>query len=174
MLGFKSKKERWRKGVQTRESSGKVKYHMQFNASLSCSWHWAGSKSPEVRCHKEKCLHFLPRSNLSNFGFRAFSLRLFNLTGNLHKAMVLPCLPVKCVFEYVYKIYLSEMKWKLLSGVLPTPWDPMACIVHGIPQARILEWVAILFSRGSSQPRNRTQVSRIAGGFVTGWAARGT
>ena len=37
--------------------------------------------------------------------------------------------------------------------------------VHGILQARILEWVAFLFSRGSSQPRDQTQVSRIVGGF---------
>ena len=42
--------------------------------------------------------------------------------------------------------------------------------VHGILQARILEWVAIPFSRGSSQPSDRTQVSRIAGGFFTSWA----
>ena len=39
--------------------------------------------------------------------------------------------------------------------------------VHGILQARILEWVAFAFSRGSSQPRDQTQVSRIAGGFFT-------
>ena len=39
--------------------------------------------------------------------------------------------------------------------------------VHGILQARILEWIAFPFSRGSSQPRNRTQVSHIAGGFFT-------
>ena len=37
--------------------------------------------------------------------------------------------------------------------------------IHGIPQARIWEWVAIPFSRGSAQPKDRTQVSRIAGGF---------
>ena len=42
--------------------------------------------------------------------------------------------------------------------------------VHGILQARILEWVAFPFSRVSSQPRDRTQVSRIAGGFFTTWA----
>ena len=41
----------------------------------------------------------------------------------------------------------------------PTLCDP----VHGILQARILEWVAISFSRGSSQPRDQTQVSCIAG-----------
>ena len=46
--------------------------------------------------------------------------------------------------------------------------------VHGILQARILEWVAFPFSRGSSQPRDRTQVSRIAGGFSTSWATRET
>ena len=41
-----------------------------------------------------------------------------------------------------------------------------------ILQARILEWVAIPFSRGSSQPRDRTQVSLIAGEFFTIWATR--
>ena len=44
--------------------------------------------------------------------------------------------------------------------------------VHGILQARILDWVAIPFSRRSSQPRDRTQVSRIAGRFFTIWATR--
>ena len=44
--------------------------------------------------------------------------------------------------------------------------------VHGILQARILEWVAFSFSRGSSQPRDRTQVSHTAGGFFTSWATR--
>ena len=52
----------------------------------------------------------------------------------------------------------------------PTLCDPVdyslpGSSVHGILQARILEWVAIPFSRGSSQPRDRTQVSRIAGRF---------
>ena len=42
--------------------------------------------------------------------------------------------------------------------------------VHGILQARILEWVDFPFSRGSSQPRNQTGVSCIAGGFLTSWA----
>ena len=53
-----------------------------------------------------------------------------------------------------------------------TPWT-VACQAPpstGILQARILEWVAIPFSRGSSQPRDGTQVSRIAGRFFTGWA----
>ena len=44
--------------------------------------------------------------------------------------------------------------------------------VHGILQARTLEWIAFPFSRGSSQPRDWTQVSRTAGGFFTSWATR--
>ena len=47
----------------------------------------------------------------------------------------------------------------------PTFCNPMDYIVHGILQARILEWVAFPFSRGSSQPRDQTQVSHTAGGF---------
>ena len=53
-----------------------------------------------------------------------------------------------------------------------TFWDPMDYTVHGILQARILEWVAFPFSNGSSQPRDWTQVSHIAGGFFTSWATR--
>ena len=50
----------------------------------------------------------------------------------------------------------------------PTLCDPMdgnllGFSIHGILQARILEWIAISFSRGSSQPRDQTQVSRIGG-----------
>ena len=44
--------------------------------------------------------------------------------------------------------------------------------VHGILQARVLEGVAFPFSRGSSQPRDWTQVSRIAGRFFTSWTTR--
>ena len=50
--------------------------------------------------------------------------------------------------------------------------DLMDYTVHGILQARILEWVAFPFSRGSSHPRDWTQVSHIAGRFFTSWAIR--
>jgi len=45
--------------------------------------------------------------------------------------------------------------------------DLMDCTVHGILQAGILEWLAVPFSTGSSQPRDQTQVSHIAGRFFT-------
>ena len=59
----------------------------------------------------------------------------------------------------------------------PTLCNPMDCSplgssVHGISQARILEWAAIPFSRGSSWSRDRTWVSCIAGRFITVWATR--
>ena len=51
--------------------------------------------------------------------------------------------------------------------------DPMDYAVHGILQARILEWVAFSLLQGSSsQPRNWTQVSHIEGGIFTSWATR--
>ena len=59
----------------------------------------------------------------------------------------------------------------------PTLCDPMDCSppgssTHGIFQARVLEWVAIAFSRGSSQPRDQTQLSCITGRRFTIWATR--
>ena len=69
---------------------------------------------------------------------------------------------------YFYRI----AKWVSVAQSCPTLWDPMDYTVHGILQARILEWVAVPFSRESSQPRDQTQVSRIACGFFTSWAIR--
>ena len=65
----------------------------------------------------------------------------------------------------------------LVIHLCPTLSDPMDCSLPGfsalgILQARILEWVAIPFSRGSSRPRDWTQVSCIAGIFFTIWAIR--
>ena len=82
-----------------------------------------------------------------------------------------------CVYILSYILCIcrwqSEVKWKSLSCV-PTRFDPMDYTAHGILQARILEWVAFPFCRGSSQPRDQTQVSHIADGFFTSWAARET
>ena len=65
--------------------------------------------------------------------------------------------------SFLLKI-MSEVK---VAQSCPTLCDTMDHTVHGILQIRILEWVAFPFSKGSSQPRDRTQVSRIAGGFFT-------
>ena len=51
-------------------------------------------------------------------------------------------------------------------------WASLTLCKPGILQARILEWLAFPFSRGSSQPMDWTQASCIAGGFFTSWATR--
>ena len=66
-------------------------------------------------------------------------------------------------------------KWKVkvkVAQLCPTLWDPMDYTVHGILQARILEWEAFPFSRGSSQPRDWVHVSCITGRFFSSWATR--
>ena len=69
------------------------------------------------------------------------------------------------------------MKWSEVAQSCLTLCDPMDCSllgssVHGIFQARILEWVAISFSRGTSRPRDWTWVSHIVGRCFTVWAIR--
>ena len=64
-----------------------------------------------------------------------------------------------------------KVKVKVTQSCL-TLCDPMDYTVHGILQARILNWVAYPFSSVSSRPRNRTGVSGTAGGFFTNWATK--
>ena len=66
----------------------------------------------------------------------------------------------------------EEVKWSESHSVVSDSFHPLDYIVHGILQARILEWAAFPFSRGSFQPRDRTQVSSIAGRFFTTWATK--
>ena len=78
------------------------------------------------------------------------------------------CPPPSLQIRAVMRAYDgTESESETLAQSCLTPCDSTDGIVHGILQARILEWVAIPFSRGSSQPRACTQVSRIAGRFFT-------
>ena len=95
------------------------------------------------------------------------------MLNKLRNTFVRSC-PIQRV-TFIHRVLRSELtnwkwKWKLLSCV----WlcDPMNYTVHGILQARILEWAVFPSSRGSSSPRDWTQVSCIAGGFFTSWATR--
>ena len=88
-------------------------------------------------------------------------ISIHNFTGTMYGL----CTLLWCVYVLVTQSYL-------------TLCDPMDCSspgssVHGIFQSRILERVAIPFSRGSSHPRNQTQASCLAGRFFTIWATRG-
>ena len=83
--------------------------------------------------------------------------------------------PVQChkpqSIVHQYSIVLITQSCWILQ---PTDCSPPGSSVCGVLQARILEWAAILCSRGSSRPRNRTSVSCIAGGFFTIRATRET
>ena len=70
-----------------------------------------------------------------------------------------------------------ERKESEVTQSCPTLCDPMDCClpgfsVHGIFQARVLEWVILSIPRGSSRPRNWTQVSCIAGRYFNLWVTR--
>ena len=89
---------------------------------------------------------------------------------------------VSSIFPYTDKCLVTDVKNKFMveseiAQSCPTLCHPMACSlpgssIHGIFQARILEWVAISFSRRSSQPMDWTRVSRIVGRCFTIWATR--
>ena len=75
------------------------------------------------------------------------------------------------------EISILVMKHSEVSQLCPTLCNPMDCnlpgsTVHGILQARILEWLAISFSRRSLRPRDCTRVSRVVGRRFTIWATR--
>ena len=68
---------------------------------------------------------------------------------------------ISYIFQILYLKYLLKLE--------SVSHSVMCSSVHGISQTRILEWVGISFSKGSSQHRNQTQVSCVAGRFFTIW-----
>ena len=102
---------------------------------------------------------FFPFGASSNF----FS---FKFLKNIHLEYIL-------IFCLITRNYVSKSfgkKCVLVAQSCPTLCDPMDCSppgfsVHGIFQARILEWIAISFSKGTSQPRDQTLVFCIGGRF---------
>ena len=89
-------------------------------------------------------------------------------------------LPMKCnlsLFTISSNLMFAKEGEGEVAQSRPILCDPVDCnllgfSVHGILQARILEWIAISFSRGSSWPRDRTRVSRIGGWRFNLWATR--
>ena len=98
-------------------------------------------------------------------GFHTFLTRLLAGSGCQAVAMAtgwveaLPYLRVLCSAKSLSTVGLCD----------PVDCSPPGSSVRGILLARILHWVAISFLRGSSQPRDQTQVSHIVGGFLTDW-----
>ena len=122
----------------------------------------AGEKCPHFRAEKRNSKGV--KSEMSETGWterkrkvlqagNVFQATLFIFTGLVRCAVL--CLVTK----------------SCLTLCNPMDCSPPGSSVHGISQIRILAWVAMSSSRGSSQPRDRTQVSRIAGRFFTSWAS---
>ena len=128
-------------------------------ARLLCPWDFP-SKNTGVGCHS-LLLGIFPTQG-SNPGL-------------WHCRQILYCLSHQESPQYIL-IHTLRVKVKLLSHVrlFATPMDCSlpGSSVHGIFQARTLEWVAISFPRGSSPPRDWNQVSHIVGRRFTVWATR--
>ena len=99
----------------------------------------------------------------------------------LHGVCYLPDLFVFvwCIFVHIlhFSKYFAFSQFSSVQSLSPvrlfaTPWIAAHQEIRGISQAKILKWVGISFSRGSSQPRDRTQVSCIAGRLFTIWSTR--
>ena len=124
------------------------------------------NRTKQKNWRKKESQHFL--NELINLDFYSL-VQSSNLYSNY-------CL---CLLTSLFtgREWRSEVKWSEVAQSCPTLCDPMDCSlsgssIHGIFQARMLEWISISFSRGPFHPRNRTQVSRIAGRRFTIWTAR--
>ena len=138
---------------------------------------------------------FLTNKNLVAYQVRVLGYRQQRLiwADKWEKEFVQKMLPGRKITQWILKSYGKFLKSRmfvigkaqityykvLVTQSCPTHCDPVdytyspsGSSVHEILQARILEWVAILFSRGSTWPKDWTRVSCIAGRFFTTWATR--
>ena len=125
-------------------------------------------------------LHFTSNENPGLVSFRIEWFDLLAVEGTLKsllqhhssKASIL-----QCSAFFIQLLKRKKVKESEVSQSCPTLCDPMVyspagSSIHGILQARVLEWGAISFSRGSSRPRDQTRVSHIPGRCFNLWATR--
>ena len=127
------------------------------------------------------CLDYLSINVIGVLKSTTFIVLLFLPWNLLIFALCIQVLHVGYTSIYIdiYKSYIVLLDWPLyyyvkvkVTELCSTLCDSMGYTVQGILQARILEWVAFPFSKRSSQLRDQSRVSRIAGGFFTSWATR--
>ena len=174
---------------------------LQFMGSQRVGYNWATELNwTELNCLTQDSLITPARSRWQKvMGFRDGSFRVFGTTyqptapvseGSFHLTSVTIGFPITPPMDHTPQpsglpssvqknLHISSLvSLKVLVAQLClTLCNTMNCsppesFVHGILQARVLEWVANPFSRGSSWPRDWTQVSCIADGFLTVWATR--
>ena len=121
------------------------------SVGISDQWHTSSATIMDIRLGMKQ--------NSSQLIFLIYFMSVNDLNFPLNALVFLAC-----VFVLLAQLCLTLHN--------PTDCSPPGFSVHGILQARILEWVAISFSRGSSWPRDWTLVSCIAGRFFTIWATK--
>ena len=135
---------------------------MLFSLKINSDEHWGARVSfrsdslGHTHIFRINCLYFTYRLSVLNIK-SSFLINLENQKIRHNSASWFCRIPLKV------KVNITQY---------PTLCNHMDYTVHGIFQARILKWVAFPFSRGSSQPRDQTQVSSITGGFFTNWSTR--
>ena len=122
--------------------------------------------------YSNSCFFHMKKLRLSKVKYPA-KISLFMIDSQ-YSAPGLTSKPV-CIFLTPTMLWMLGWSWREIS-ILMSEWvseshsvvsDSLQSHVHGILQARILKWVTFPFSRGSSQSRDQTQVSRFAGRFFT-------
>ena len=131
---------------------------------------WATLSNQLMTCLDQKA--DLPTPNWERGNSPAHCLQTSSATAPL------PASPEDCLWIWTASLlslspaYLFTLKSLSCVRLLMTPWAVAYYSPPGISQAGVLEWVAISFSRGSSRPRDRSQVSCIIGRSFTIWATK--
>ena len=113
------------------------------------------SKTRELTKNNAKAINWI----LTN---KKFSSELKGQTDQGHKGFMSRVQKKKNPVTFVVAVYSLSHVWLFVIQ-----WSPPGSSVHGISQTRILEWVAIYYSRGSSQLRDQTHISCTGGRFLT-------
>ena len=116
------------------------------------------------------------RNKQLSAGFLIYKIRILIMARCVSEGVFETWNVIKSLAQFLAHSHHCESESEVVQSC-PTLCDPMECSlpgfsVHGIFQARVLEWVAISFSRWSSRPRDRTQIYCIIGRRFTLWATR--
>ena len=167
------------------DCSHEIKKHLLLGRKAMTNLKWKKSESEVAQlcptlCNPKDCS--LPGSSVHGI-FQARVLEWFAISFSRGSSQPRDLAQVSCTVSRPFSIWAtseseSEVVQSCLTLCNPMDYSLPGSFTHGIFQARILEWVAISFSRGSSQPRDLAQVSCIAGrllhcsGFFANWAIR--
>ena len=161
------------------DCSHEIKKHLLRGRKAMTNLKWKKSESEVARsfptlCNSKDCS--LPDSSVHRI-FQARVVEWVSISFSRGSYQPRDLAQVSRTVSRPFSIWTTSESENGVTQLCPTLFDPMDCSltgfsIHGILQARILEWVTISFSRGSSRPRYRTLVSCIGGRRFNLWATR--